>query len=123
MNKGLELYKAFIDGLVDRKNGVETKWILEKGYPQIDDNKEVNKLIESLTSEQKELLAKMVQQARIGGIHDALAYMDEMMDCDDLVLSQVGETYPYDYFESMHYDFICRCEGDEWTGNSSTSVF
>ena len=28
--------------------------------------------------------------------------------------SKNGEPFPYDEFESMHYDFICRCEGDEW---------
>ena len=33
---------------------------------------------------------------------------------DGLVLSQNGEVLPYDEFESMHYDFVCRCEGDEW---------
>lgn len=115
MNKGLNLYKAFIDGLVKRKNGVESKRIMETGYPQNDDNKAINKLLDVLTPEQKAVLAKMVQEARIGGIHDTLAYIDEMMDCNGLVLSQEDEVYPYDHFESMHYDFICRSEGDEWT--------
>lgn len=39
---------------------------------------------------------------------------NEKMDCDGLILSQNGEEFPFDEFESMHYDFICRCEGDEW---------
>lgn len=51
----------------------------------------------------------MVSKARIGGIHDTLAYMNEMMDCDGLEISQNGETFPHDEFDSMHYDFICRC--------------
>lgn len=114
MNKGLEYYKNFIDGLVKRKNGVLSKWILEKGYPDNEDNRPYNELLESLSPVQKEVLAKLVQEARLGGIHDTLAYMNEMMDCDGLVLSQNGEILPYDEFESMHYDFICRCEGDEW---------
>lgn len=50
----------------------------------------------------------------ICGIHDTLAYMDVQVDCNGLVLSQEGQMYPCDYFESMHYDFICRCEGDSW---------
>ncbi len=114
MSKGLKLYKAFIDGLVEQKNGVDARRILGKGYPQTDENKEINDLLKSLTAEQKEVLAKMVQEARVGGIHDTLAYLNEMMDCDGLTLSQDGEVYPYDHFESMHYDFICRSEGDEW---------
>lgn len=114
MNEGLEYYKNFIDGLVKRKNGVLSKWIMEKGYPNVEENRKYNELLESLSSAQKEVLAKLVQEARLGGMHDTLAYMNEMMDCDGLVLSQNGEVFPYDVFESMHFDFICRCEGDEW---------
>ncbi len=84
MSNGLKLYKAFIDGLVERKSCVESRWITEKGYPQNDDNKAVNQLLNALTMEQKAILAKMVQDARLSGIHDTLAYMDEMMDCDGL---------------------------------------
>lgn len=114
MKTGLEYYKDFIDGLVKRKNGVLGKWIRENGYPDNEENREINKLLNSLSLEQREVLAKFVQEARIGGIHDTLAYMNEKMDCDGLVLSQNGEVLPYDEFESMHYDFVCRCEGDEW---------
>lgn len=114
MNKGLEYYKNFIDGLVEQKNGVDGKRILGKGYPNNEENQPYNELLASLTTEQKEVLAKLVQKARLGGIHDTLAYINEMMDCDGLVLSKNGEPFPYDEFESMHYDFICRCEGDEW---------
>lgn len=114
MNKGLEYYKKFIDGLVEQKKGVHSKWILEKGYPNNEDNRCYNELLASLSQEQKEILVKLVEEARLGGIHDTLAYMNEKMDCDGLVLSQNGEVFPYDEFESMHYDFICRCEGDEW---------
>ena len=113
MGKGLLYYKSFIDGLVARKNCVDAKRILGKGYPNNKENQAYNELLASLTTEQKEVLAMLVQKARLGGIHDTLAYMNEMMDCDGLVLSQNGETFPYDEFESMHYDFICRCEGDE----------
>ena len=114
MSRGLEYYKKFIDGLVTQKSGVDSKRILGKGYPNTEENQAYNELLDSLTLEQKEVLAKLVQKARLGGIHDTLAYMNEMMDCDGLVLSQNGETFPCDEFESMHYDFICRCDGNEW---------
>ena len=60
MERGLELYKAFIDGLVKRKDGVLGKWIIGKGYPNTDDNKEINDLLNSLSAEQKSIVAKMV---------------------------------------------------------------
>ena len=114
MSKGLEYYKKFIDELVKQKSGVDGKRILGKGYPNTEENQPYNELLQSLTFEQKEVLAKLVQKARLSGIHDTLAYMNEMMDCDGMVLIQNGEVFPYNEFESMHYDFICRCEGDEW---------
>lgn len=43
-----------------------------------------------------------------------VAHMNEMIDCDGLVLSLNGEPLPCDELEGMYYDFLCRCEGDEW---------
>lgn len=114
MADGLKFYKAFIDGLVERKNSVQATWITGNGYPDTAGNREINALLSKLSPEQKSVLAKMVQDARISGIHDTLAYMNGMMDCDGLVLSQNGEAFTYDEYESMHFDFTCRCEGDEW---------
>lgn len=114
MNKRLELYKAFIDGLVERKNSVTARLIKGDGFPQIDDNKTKNELLAALTSEQREVLAEILQKEYIAGIHDTLAYINEMMDLEGLELQQDGEAYPNDYFESLHYDFISRCDGDEW---------
>ncbi len=96
-----------------RKNGVLGKWICENRYPDNEENREINELLNSFSSEQREVLAKLVQEARMGGIHDVLAYMIEKMDCEGLVLSRNEEVLLYDEFESMHYDFVCRCEGDE----------
>lgn len=67
-----------------------------------------------MTSEQREVLAEILQKEYIAGIHDTLAYINEMMDQEGLELQQDGEAYPNDYFESLHYDFISRCDGDEW---------
>ena len=99
MSKELELYKAFIDGLVERKDSMTALWVKGDGFP---------------TPEQKGVLAEMLQDEHIAGIHDTLAYINEMMDLEGLELHQDGESYPNDYFESLHYDFISRCDGDEW---------
>ena len=114
MGKELELYKNFIDGLVERKDSVTAKWIKEDGFPQIDENKAKNDFLAALSTEQKEVLAQMLQEEHMAGIHDTLAYINEMMDLEGLELHQDGESYPNDYFESLHYDFISRCDGDEW---------
>ena len=44
MSKELKLYKAFIDGLVDRKDSMTARWVKGDGFPQTDDNKAKNDL-------------------------------------------------------------------------------
>ena len=39
MSKDLELYKAFIDGLVKRKQSVAAQWVKEGSFPKTEDNK------------------------------------------------------------------------------------
>lgn len=114
MSKELELYKAFIDGLVERKDSMTALWVKGNGFPKTEDNKAKNELLAALTPEQKGVLAEMLQDEHIAGIHDTLAYINEMMDLEGLELHQDSESYPNDYFESLHYDFISRCDGDEW---------
>ena len=114
MSKELELYKAFIDGLVERKDSMTALWVKGDGFPKTEDNKAKNELLAALTPEQKGVLAEMLQDEHIAGIHDTLAYINEMMDLEGLELHQNGEAYPNDHFESLHYDFISRCNGDEW---------
>lgn len=55
----------------------------------------------------------MLEEEHIAGIHTVLAYINKMMDLDGLEIIQNGVSYPNDYFESLHFDFISRCEGDE----------
>ena len=114
MSKALELYKAFIDGLVERKDSMTALCVKGDGFPKTEDNKAKKDLLATLTPEQKGVLAEMLQDEHIEGIYTTLAYINKMMDLDGLELHQDGESYPNDYFESLHYDFISRCNGDEW---------
>ena len=34
MSKELELYKAFIDGLVERKDSITARWVKGDGFPR-----------------------------------------------------------------------------------------
>ncbi len=99
---------------VERKDSMTALWVKGDGFPKTEDNKAKNELLAALTPEQKGVLAEMLQDEHIAGIHDTLAYINKMMDLEGLELHQDGESYPNDYFESLHYDFISRCNGDEW---------
>ena len=84
MGKELELYKNFIDGLVERKNSVTALWVKGDGFPKIADNKAKNDLLATLTPEQKDVLAEMLQDEHIAGIHTTLAYINKMMDLNPI---------------------------------------
>ena len=70
MGKELELYKAFIDGLVEWKDSMTARWVKGDGFPKTEDNKTKNDLLSTLTPEQKDVLAEMLQDEHIAGIHD-----------------------------------------------------
>ena len=78
MSKELELYQAFIDGLVERKDSMTALWVKGDGFPKTEDNKAKNELLAALTPEQKGVLADMLQDEHIAGIHDTLAYINEL---------------------------------------------
>ena len=46
-----ELYKAIIDGLVERKGSMTARWMRGDGFPQTGDNKAKNELLAALTPE------------------------------------------------------------------------
>lgn len=114
MGEALENYKAFIDALVERKSTVKAKWITGNGYPKTKENEEINEFLSALSPSQKEILAKMVNSAHEAGIFTALSTMNELFETEGYALTKDGEELPYDTFDSMHYDFVCRSEGDDW---------
>ena len=113
MSKELEPYKAFIDGLVERKDSMTAHWVQSDGFPKTEDNKAKNELLAALTPEQKDVLDGLLQDEHIAGIHKTLAYINKMLDLGGLELRQDGVYLPNDYFESLTYDFSSRCDGDE----------
>ena len=67
MSKELELYQAFIDGLVERKDSMTALWVKGDGFPKTEDNKAKNELLAALTPEQKGVLAEMLQDEHRSG--------------------------------------------------------
>ena len=67
MSKELELYQAFIDGLVERKDSMTALWVKGDGFPKTEDNKAKNELLAALTPEQKGVLAELLQDEHIAG--------------------------------------------------------
>ncbi|MBB6482681.1 DUF6547 family protein [Spirochaeta isovalerica] len=115
MNKRLEYYKQFIDDLVKLKPTVLKRWVLEKGWPKLDENKKINKFLSRLKQEDKEILCELLQQARDGGIHDTLVYLNEKIILNEFKLYK-GDTQlaVEPYGTELFWDWVARSEGDEW---------
>jgi hypothetical protein len=115
MKTPIQLYKDFVDGLVKIRPDVLGRWITGRGWPDSPENKPINELLSGLTPAQREIVAQITQEARDGGIHDTLAYLDDEM-ANGLRLVHEGIELPISPFESLHYDWVCRHEGDAWPG-------
>jgi hypothetical protein len=115
MDDPLQLYKKFIDGLVKIREGVLGRWITERGWPDLPENKKINVLLKLLTNEQKQIVADIAREARDGGIHDTLVYLEDEINLNGMRLMQHGMEFPVDPFDTeIYYDWVCRREGDAW---------
>jgi hypothetical protein len=115
VNKRLQEYKRFIDDLVKLRPAVLARWVKERGWPKSPENESFNKLLAELMPEQKEIVAQMVQRGRDGGIHDVLVYLTDEINLNDLRITRNGvELAVEPYGTEMYWDWVCRCEGDNW---------
>ena len=118
MSNPIDRYKRFIDDLVALRPCVSSQWILEgRRWAEINNDpqdKAINTLVETLNEEQKQTFAMMLDHAYDAGIHDTLSYLDDA-STEGLRICQEGDALPIEPFDTpMHYDFICRCEDDQW---------
>lgn len=116
MEPAVKLYQEFIDCFANcshvERIGI---WVRERGWPDLPENKPINDLLAKLSDEEKDVLVKMLQHERNGGIHDALVQINERVDLNELRIVEGGvEMAVEPYGNPMHFDYVCRREGDDW---------
>src|SRR5579859_2533309 len=94
---GLDLYKELVDALVATSPAARAAWVRSGKYPDIPGNKDINALLAALTDEQREVVARMIQEAKVGGIHDAVVVV---LDDGGYRLSKASVELPYQPFGS-----------------------
>jgi hypothetical protein len=116
MSSALDDYKALIDGLVAIRPCVVARRVSERrAWPDLPENAVVNEFVASLRDEQRGVLSRLLQESREGGIHDALAFLNEAINCRGYRLVREGRELPVEPFGTeLHYDWVCRREGDAW---------
>lgn len=116
-NAANDVYKAIIDQLVNETRRLgSSSHVVEKGiFSNAPAHSEYNEFIQSLSALQRELLSKMLQEERDGGIHDALAALTWWIDCREVGLTFKGKSMPVDLSGmGLHGDYIGRRDGWPW---------
>ncbi|MHC4875461.1 MAG: DUF6547 family protein [Planctomycetota bacterium] len=111
-------YQRIIDELVEGTPGVTAQRITKgDSIPAVDDDdaRDFTTQVESLSQTQREVLARLCDSQRHGGIHDALAVLSWWIDCADVSFHYRNAEMPVDQSGmGLHGDFVGRSQGWQW---------
>jgi hypothetical protein len=113
----IDAYKAIIDQLVSKtSHGVSERLIAEQGiFSKAPAEQSFNAFVQSLSPEQRRMLARMLHTERIGAIHDVLAVLSWWVAVRKVGFSFRGESMPVELSGmGLHGDYIGRLDGWEW---------
>jgi hypothetical protein len=113
----IEAHKAIIDQLVEETSkGVSERLVRDSGiYSKAPGKAAANELVQTLSKQQRELLATMLRQERVGAIHDVLAVLTWWQQCREVGLTFRGNPMPFELSGmGMHGDFVGRLDDWEW---------
>jgi len=113
----MDAYKAIIDHLANKTSaeGHASNVTAEGMFSRAPAHDDFNKFVQGLSTEQREILAKMLHTERTDAIHDSLALLDWWMDTRGIKITIHGEPMPTGFHEmGLHGDYIARCEGMNW---------
>lgn len=113
LNKGLDLYKEFIDHLVNMSSSCAVANCIVKGKIPGIDNEEKNVLLSQLNESERQILADTVLETYHSAIYDVLDYLEWLQCCKEMKISIDGETLVSDKFEGFACDYIGR-RSNEW---------
>ncbi|MFT3871005.1 MAG: hypothetical protein QM715_21330 [Nibricoccus sp.] len=111
----LEDYKSLIDGLVKVRAGVMAGWVRKCAFPATPEFERLSSLCAGLKDKDREAIAKLVEHAREGGIHDSLVFLHDRMMIDGYRLTKNGRELPVEPFDTqLYYDWMGRVMGEAW---------
>jgi len=117
-SRSKELWRSLVDSFVNIGDGVHENWIMERvKYPDVEENREVNALLASLSESQRRVLTTMMVDARQGGIFDAMVVLHERLVFNEAKYTEHGiemEMEPDGY--TLFQDYLSRKSGDDWPG-------
>jgi len=116
MDKNIDLYKMFMEGLLEQRIDLYAKKLRNGGsvFPAVGDKK-LRDFCNSLSKENKTILADIIQETRDCAIFDTLEYFDDTIYRRGLKIIQDGVEFPNNFFGGdFHCDWAALCQGDMW---------
>ncbi len=117
-------YKRFVDEMVAvARRSVASDRILKNGHPVRTNERDLalsaeeaalKAIFARLNDEERATLARAIEEERASALHDFASFIEWAATADDMAIHWGAETFGSSPFASMHYDFICRLNGDEW---------
>ena len=116
-SRPVDAYKAIIDQLVNETSlSVHEKLVVEKGIwygSRVEEP--ANTFVQSLSTDQRRILAQMLHDERTGAIHDVLADLTWWITTRRVGLTFKGEPMPLELSGmGLHGDYVGRLNGWEW---------
>lgn len=115
-DRPIEAYKRIIDGLVADTPSLSARMVVDVGiFSRSVGAEALNELVRSLTSDQRLVLAMMLEHERKTAIFDVLAALTWWIDCRGLTFQYGNEPMPVQLSgEGMHGDYIGRLDDWQW---------
>ncbi len=125
VSEGGQHYQRLIDEIVGiaqsdvtanriRKNGHGER-TNDDALPLEEHELAAKELLLSLSGQEREIVARMVEDARQYACHDVLAFLEWRHSVGGMDIVVDGVKLPKEpFFGTMHHDFVARLDGDAW---------
>ena len=116
-SRPVDAYKAIVDQLAtETSNGITENLVAKEGiYSRASGDEVFNSFVQSLSTEQRKVLAKILHAERTAAIHDVLVVFSWWVNARGLGLTFRGATMPVDLSGmGLHGDYVGRQHGWEW---------
>lgn len=110
-------HKRFIDTLVKYTPSLSSRLVRDKCiFSKAPDEKPYNEFVRRLSPDDRELLAQMLQNERIGAFHDALVHLHEACVLNGWKITKDNNEIPSEPFGyTMFQEYITVLEDGSWT--------
>jgi len=117
-------YKWFIEELYRiAKSSVSANRIRKSGHPERINDADLpletdearrKEFFLRQKSEDREMLARLLEEERIGAIHDVASFLEGHLSCDEMKVTFGDQDIPASPYWSMHHDLIGLVHGEAW---------